>query len=522
MSSGQDSSTDFRSDQHVSADTNLSENVPSTIPKSVELDTRIEMASWSFAQKDVETTTQYAERVLEEVPGDPRALALIAGCQILLGNLDAGIVQLSQAVDGTAIERYEEAAEEAYEHLSFCDDDTVEIAWDGFNECIQFLSQPDFGCEDDTFAWERALKRARACVSLENGDFTDAISDLKNHLHLFPRDLEARFELARACTHAEDYRVAAELLLQVLDANPDHGLACSLLARIRALETDFAEAIRYANHAFELNPQNCRTRLDLVEYLYDNHDYREALDVMVDAPKCDCGWFRMLHARMQCYCKLEAYESAMETCHEMLDSEELEVGTEVDMPLGRKVALAHYVLLIAKIDGLEYALLRLEQDADKLTTDKWFALEIASLYREYREFELAARTIECLSYEHSDDPDVMLASSIAESEIGNFENEKWLLRQLVVLSPDLTIAYVRLSNAYQRDGHLKEALFWALRGRAAGDSQGRLEYLAARIYCQLQSFDDSRRYLDAAIECSSSFRGRAKADPALASLNLPF
>ena len=76
------------------------------VPKSVELDTRIEMASWSFARKDFESASQHAGQVLEEVPCDPRALSLIAACQILLGNLDAGIVKLNRASDGTSIERY--------------------------------------------------------------------------------------------------------------------------------------------------------------------------------------------------------------------------------------------------------------------------------------------------------------------------------------------------------------------------------------------------------------------------------
>ncbi len=495
---------------------------PSGISKSVELDTRIEMASWSFAQKDFDTTVQYAEHVLNEVPGDPRALALIAACQILIGNLDAGIVQLNQAINGAAIERYEEAAEEAYEHLSFCDDDTVEIAWSGFNECIQFLSQPDFSCEEDDSAWEIALKRARACVALERGDFSEAIIALKDHLRQFPDDVEARFELARAYFSAEDNRIASELLMQVLDQKPSHAFAASLLARVHAAESDFVEAIRYATHAFELNPQSCRTRLELIEYLYDNHDYREALDVMADAPKCDCGWFKILHARTQCYCQLERFESAMETCQEMLDCEATEVGPEIDFLLGQKVAMAHYVLLIAKVDGLDCAMLRLEQESEMLIADKWFALETAALYHSYQEFELAARLIECLSYENLDDPDVMLASAIAESEVGRFGNEKSLLKHLIITVPDQTIAYLRLSSAYEREGQLKEALFWALRAANNGDSQGRVEYQAARLYCLLQSFEISRQFLDAAIAENSSFRGRAKADDTLAPLNLSF
>lgn len=517
MSSGHDNQT-----HRISTNAGSLHPSPSGVSKSVELDTRIEMASWSFAQKDFDTTTLYAEHVLDEVPGDPRALALIAACQILVGNLDAGIVQLNQAINGAAIERYEEAAEEAYEHLSFCDDDTVEIAWSGFNECIQFLSQPEFGSEDDESAWEIALERARACVALERGDYLGAIADLKNHLHQFPDDVEARFELARAYFAADDGRIASELLMQVLDEKPNHAFAASLLARVNAAESNFIEAIRYATHAFELNPQSCRSRLELIEYLYDNHDYREALEVMVDAPKCDCGWFKILHARTQCYCQLERFEAAMETCQEMLDCEHTEVGPEIDFPLGQQVATAHYVLLIAKVDGLEYALLRLEQESDMLIADKWFALETAALYHSYQEFELAARLIECLSYEHPDDPDVMLASSIAEAEIGRFGNEKSLLRQLIATSTDRTIAYLRLSSAYEREGHFKEALFWALRGAENGDSQGRVEYQVARLYCQLQSFDISRQYLDSAIAMNSSFRGRAKADEILAPLDLSF
>ena len=506
--------------QPVHPDSNLSGASLVAVPKSVELDTRIELASWSFAQKDFELATQHAEQVLEEVPCDPRALSLIAACQILLGNLDAGIVRLNQAIDGASIERYEAAAEEAYEYLRFCDDDTVEIEWSGFNECIQFLSQPEFGSDEEERAWEIALKRARACVALSRGEVSDAISDLKNHLRRFPRDVEARFELARAYFKNEDYRICTELLRQVLDEKPEHVFALSMIARVRALSEDFQEAIEYATEAFELNPQSCRIRLDLVEYLFDSAEYEQALDVMSDAPKCSCGWFRFLHARMQCNLQLEQFDAAMASCQEMLGCEESEVDAEIDLAVGKRIAAAHDVLLTAIVDSLEHAMQKLEQEADRLIGEKWFALETASLYREHEQFDLAARLIECLSYEHPHDVDVTFALSIAESEIGNNESERLLLRQVVGQLKDPAAAPLRLSSSYEREGLFKEALYWAFQAHLAGDSQGRVEYLVARIYCQLESFEVSRQFLNAAIDCNSSFRGRAEADDVFAPLNL--
>lgn len=490
------------------------------VPKSVELDTRIEMASWSFAQKDFESATQHAEQVLDEVPCDPRALSLIAACQILLGNLDAGIVQLNQAIDGTSIERYEAAAEEAYQYLRFCEDDTVEIEWSGFNECIQFLSQPEFGSAEEETAWAIALERARACVALERGDVSDAISDLKNHLRRFPSDVEARFELARAYFQKKNYRVATELLRQVLDEKPEHIFALSMVARLRALDENHADAVRYATEAFELNPQSCRLRLDLVEYLFDSCEYQQAIDVMADSPKCSCGWFRILHARTQCYVELGQFESAMDACQEMLTLPESDVDPEIDLEIGRRIAVAHDVLLTAEIDGLELGLLKLEQEADRLISEKWFALETATLYREQEQYELAARLIECLSYEHPQDAEVTFALSIAESEIGNCDSERLLLRQVVGHLHDRTVATLRLSSSYERQGQVKEALYWAFQAHLAGDSQGRVEYQVARLYCQLGSLEVSRQFLDAAIDCNSSFRGRAAADEVLAPLNL--
>ena len=504
----------------VHSATNPAQRSLVAVPKSVELDTRIEMASWSFAQKDFESATQHAEQVLEEVPCDPRALSLIAACQILLGNLDAGIVHLNRASDGTSIERYEAVVEEAYEHLRFCDDDTVEIEWSGFNECIQFLSQPEFASDEDERAWEVALKRARACVALERGEISDAILDLKNHLRRFPRDVEARFELARAYFKKRDYRIVTELLRQVLDEKPRHIFALSMIARVRALEEDFTDAVGYATESLELNPQNCRIRLDLVEYLFESQQYQQALDVMADAPKCSCGWFRMLHASMQCQLKLEQFEQAMDSCQEMLACQESEVDPEIDLVVGQRIAAAHDVLLTAKLDGLEHAMLKLEQDADRLTVDKWFALETATLYREYEEYELAARLIECLSYEHPQDAEVTFALSIAESEIGNYLNERLLLRQVAGQLSDRAIVSLRLSSSYEREGQFKEALYWAFRAHLEGDSQGRVEYQVARVYCQLESFDVSRQFLDSAIDCNSSFRGRAAADEVFAPLNL--
>lgn len=490
------------------------------VPKSVELDTRIEMASWSFAQKDFESATQHAEHVLEEVPCDPRALSLIAACQILLGNLDAGIVRLNQAIDGTSIERYEAAAEEAYEYLRFCDDDTVEIEWSGFNECIQFLSQPEFASDEDERAWEIALKRARACVALSRGEVPDAISDLKNHLRRFPKDVEARFELARAYFKNEDYRICTELLRQVLDEKPEHVFALSMIARVQALSENFHVAIQYATEAFELNPQSCRIRLDLVEYLFDSAEYQQALDVMSDAPKCSCGWFRFLHARMQCNLRLKQFDAAMDSCQEMLTCDESEVDPEIDLVVGRRIASAHDVLLTAIVDSQVHAMQKLEQEADRLIGEKWFALETASLYREHEQFELAARLIECLSYEYPQDVEVTLALSVAESEVGNYGNERILLRQVVDQLPDRPVAALRLSSSYEREGKFKEALYWAFQAHLAGDSQGRVEYLVARIYCQLESFEVSRQFLNAAIDCNSSFRGRAEADETFIPLNL--
>jgi tetratricopeptide (TPR) repeat protein len=517
MSTGQD-----HSHRDSDAEPCFIDSASLEIPKTVQLDTRIEMASWSFAQKDFELTTQYAEQVLEEVPSDPRALSLIAGCQILLGNLDAGIVQLNHAINCTAIESYEAAAEEAYEHMSFADDDTVEIAWSGFNDCIQFLCQPEFVSEEEASAWEIALERARACVALEHGQYETAKSDLKDHLRQFPKDTEARFELARAYFHTEEYLIASELLLEVLDEKPYHAFAASMLARIRAHEADFHEAIQYATQTLEANPQSCRARLDLVEYLYDNHDYQAALDLMADAPKCDCGWFRFLHARTRCYCQLERFESAMESCQQMLNCDEQEVGPEIDLELGRKVAMAHYVLLLAKIDGFEHAMLKLEQEADSLISDKWLALESASLYREYHEDDLAARLIECLSYEHPEDPDVILAMSIVQSDAGCVERERSELKRLVDQPAYHMLACLRLSSTYEREGQYKEALYWAFRGDSTDDSQGRVEYQVARVFCQLGSLKVSREFLDSAIECNSSFRGKAKADEVLTPLECCF
>ena len=431
------------------------------VPKSVELDTRIEMASWSFAQKDFESATQHAEQVLDEVPCDPRALSLIAACQILLGNLDAGIVRLNQAIDGASIESYEAAAEQAYEYLKFCEEDTVEIEWSGFNECIQFLSQPEFTCDEEGRAWEIALKRARACVALSRGDVPDAILDLKTHLRRFPADVEARFELARAYFMKEDHLIATELVRQVLDEKPEHILALSMIARMSALKEDFATAIPYATTAFELNPQSCRIRLDLVEYLFDSSEYQQSLDVMSDAPQCSCGWFRFLHARMQCYLQLGQFESAMDCCQEMLACQESEVDPEIDLVVGRRIAVAHDVLLTAMIDGSEYAMLKLEQEADNLVHEKWFALETATLYREHGQYELAARLIECLSYENPQDAEVTFALSIAESEIGNYASERLLLRQVAGQLRDRAIAPLHLSISYEREGMFKEALYWA-------------------------------------------------------------
>ena len=490
------------------------------VPKSVELDTRIEMASWSFAQKDFESATRHAEQVLDEVPCDPRALSLIAACQILLGNLDAGIVRLNQAVDGASIDRYEAAVEEAYEYLRFCDDDTVEIEWSGFNECIQFLSQPEFATDEEDKAWQIALKRARACVALLRGEVLDAISDLKTHLRRFPGDVEARFELARAYFKQEDYRIATELVHQVLDEKPEHIYALSMIARMSALKEDFATAIPYATTAFELNPQSCRIRLDLVEYLFDSAEYQQSLDVMSDAPQCSCGWFRFLHARMQCYLQLEQFESAMDCCQEMLSCQESEVDPEIDLVVGHRIAVAHDILLMAMMDSLDHAMLKLEQEADCLIGEKWFALETATLYREHGQYELAARLIECLSYENPQDADVTFALSIAESEIGNHASERLLLRQVAGQLRDRAIAPLHLSISYEREGMFKEALYWAFRAHLAGDSQGRVEYVVARLYCQLESFAVSRQFLDAAIDYNSSFRGRAAADEVFAPLNL--
>ena len=490
------------------------------VPKSVELDTRIEMASWSFAQKDFESATLHAEQVLDQVPCDPRALSLIAACQILLGNLDAGILHLNRAVDGASIDRYEAAVEEAYEYLRFCEDDTVEIEWSGFNECIQFLSQPEFGSDEEERAWEIALKRARACVALSRGEVSDAILDLKNHLRRFPGDVEARFELARAYFKQEDYRVATELVRQVLDEKPEHILALSMVARLSASNEDFPQAIQFATEALELNPQSCRIRLDLVEYLFDFAEHQQAIDAMSDAPKCSCGWFRFLHARMQCYLQLEQFESAMDCCQEMLNCSESEVDPEIDLIVGQRIAVAHEVLLTSIIDGPDYAMLKLEQEADCLVSEKWFALESATLFREHEQYELAARLIECMSYENPHDAEVTFALSVAESEIGNFSNERFLLRQVIGQLMDRTVASLRLSSSYEREGQFKEALYWAFQAHLAGDSQGRVEYQVARLYCQLGSYEVSRQFLDAAIDCNSSFQGRAKADEIFTPLNL--
>jgi len=488
------------------SDADLPQRSLVAVPKAVELDTRIELASWSFAQKDFESATEHAEQVLDQVPCDPRALSLIAGCQILLGNLDAGIVQLNQAIDGTSIKRYEAAAEEAYEYLRFCEDDTVEIEWSGFNECIQFLSQPEFGSVEEEAEWEIALERARACVALERGGVSDAIVDLKNHLRRFPSDVEGRFELARAYFKKKDYRVTNELLQQVLDEKPEHIFALSMVARLRAIEEDFPKAIGYATQAFELNPQSCRLRLDLVEYLFDAKGHQQAIDVLADAPKCSCGWFRILHARTQCHLQLEQFESAMESCQEMLVLPESEVDSDTDLVVGRRIAVAHDVLLTALTEGVEVGMLKLEQEADGLVSEKWFALETATLYREYEQYELAVRLIECLSYEHPQDAEVTFALSIAESEVGNYDSERLLLRQVAGRLRYRTVAMLRLSSSCERQGQFKEALYWAFQAHLAGDSQGRVEYQVARLYCQLGSFDVSRQFLDAAIDCNSSFR----------------
>ena len=189
------------------------------------------------------------------------------------------------------------------------------------------------------------------------------------------------------------------------------------------------------------------------------------------------------------------------------------------MALGQRVAMAHKILALAKTEGQEPSLTLLEQEVDSFVVDKRFALDMAGLYRSFEEFELARRLVECLAYELPNDSSVLLALSIAEGEAGHVTEELRLLKELIKgVNSVGAMPQLRLSQAYERQGRLAEALYWANQGLQIDDSNGQLSYQAARINASLGATKPSRDLLGNAISINTSYRGRAHADEVFALL----
>lgn len=482
------------------------------------LDTRIELASWSFAQKDFDAALEHASHVLKEIPCDPRALALTAGCEILQGNVDAGITGLNQAIANAAIDRYENVAAEAFGCIEFCEDRTLEIAWDDFDACIQFLAQPQFGSPDDVAAWQMALERSRARSALALNNAPAAVKSLKRHLRKYPHDVEARFELGRACMLESEWVIAGELFRQVLDSNPDHALSLQMLARITAIGEDFNHAIELAAEALELVPENCKLRLDLAEYHFAHQNYRECLTVMAETTDCDCSRFGILSCRLECYRELREYDAMLDVCEEILSFEQDDRRQDFDLDVGRKIAKAHKVLGVARVDGIDRAELLLEQECEEFARDLSFGIDVASLFRVSGERELARRTIECLEYAYPYEYDVRLARSITEREVGNLNQELLILKQLVAENPERIEAWLHLVDASFKRYQYKEALFYAFRALDFDGTEGLASYKIASAYACIGANHLALAHLKNAIEMNNSFRGMAAADCHFSSL----
>jgi len=133
----------------------------------------------------------------------------------------------------------------------------------------------------------RRLELANALIEL--GRFADALPELENVLALDPAHTTARRRLAEALALGHQNDRAIEEFQRVLTESPDDWLAHANLTTLLA-ENDASAALHHARRAYEINPNDLRTKLNLAEASALDGQTAEALTMyqaLLDGPDLD-------------------------------------------------------------------------------------------------------------------------------------------------------------------------------------------------------------------------------------------
>ncbi|MSQ69569.1 MAG: tetratricopeptide repeat protein [Gammaproteobacteria bacterium] len=98
------------------------------------------------------------------------------------------------------------------------------------------------------------MKKAQALF--DEGNFDEARLEFRNALQIDPKDVPARFMLAKTLEKLQDWRGAAGSYLAVIEADPKHREALARMGQLYLLGNNPAEAHKLADKLLALNPQD--------------------------------------------------------------------------------------------------------------------------------------------------------------------------------------------------------------------------------------------------------------------------
>ncbi|MDZ8118582.1 tetratricopeptide repeat protein [Pontiella agarivorans] len=154
-------------------------------------------------------------------------------------------------------------------------------------------------------------------------DFDSAVSAYERILEIDPDHFQARYVVAHVYINAKQYGKAESLLLKLIDENPDDFKLMNNLAWLYATADDLKyrdgkKAVRYAQEALAISPDDHHVWSTLSEAHYINGDYERAYNAITTMAKKAAR-----HGQGVTKEQVEAYNEQIRKCKRAWDTQKM-------------------------------------------------------------------------------------------------------------------------------------------------------------------------------------------------------
>lgn len=261
-----------------------------------------------------------------------------------------------------------------------------------------------------------------------------------------PEDATSTFYLAKCCENLRDYISAKNYYIKVIELRPEYGEAYQSLCLILIKLKDSALAIKYADDAIKIFPD---------EYIYDfikgtaqmdSKNFLEAMSSLLSAHKKAPLKPEIMNSLGTCYMALNDVNNALATYQKALEIDNKNAMAYFNIGSVYQVKQEHE-------KAIEYLEKAVEIDED----DERFLSSLAMSEVKIKDFDCALKHYKLLSVLYPDKENYKYNMVTCYEELNDYATAISLLERMVFINPTFLLPAQKLANLYIKTNQLNKA-----------------------------------------------------------------